>query len=494
MEDAALDWFRELGYHVQGGPDMSPGSDSLHYPLRASHADAVLTSAVRGSLRRLNADLPEEALDDALRRLTRPVGATLEARSRSFHRMLVDGVNVEYRDADGAVRGAQASVVDFDEPDANMWSAINQFTVSENGNTRRPDIVVFVNGLPLAVIELKNPADENATIWSAFHQLQTYKSELPALFACNAVLLVSDGLQARLGTLSAGREWFKPWRTIGGAGTGAYRAIPSVASRRSKACSSSAASLALAARLRIVVEDDGGSVLVKKMAGYHQFHAVQVAVRRDTARGGARAFSEQRFDPAPRPSGRYAGGQCAGRGPRRPADRCRLAHAGFGQEPDDGVLRRPDRSRTGDGEPHGRRAHRPERPRRPALRLRSPVAVTCSRQPSVQAARPRRPPLQARGRRRRRRVHDHPEVLPGGEGRSASAALPSGATSSSSRMRLTGASTSSSRATPAICGTRLPNASFIGFTGTPIELEDANTRERVWRLHQRLRHPALGQG
>ena len=216
VEEAALDWFRGLGYYVESSPDMSPGPDSLYYPLRASHADAVLTSAVRGSLRRLNSDLPEEALDDALRRLTRPEGTTPEARNRSFHRMVVDGVNVEYRDADGAVRGAQARVIDFDEPDANTWSAINQFTVSENGNTRRPDIVVFVNGLPLAVIELKNPADENATVWSAFHQLQTYKAELPSLFACNAVLLVSDGLQARLGTLSAGREWFKPWRTIGG--------------------------------------------------------------------------------------------------------------------------------------------------------------------------------------------------------------------------------------------------------------------------------------
>ena len=216
VEDAALDWFRALGYHVQGGPDMSPGPDSLYYPLRASHADVVLTSAVRGSLRRLNSDLPDEALADALRKLTRPEGAMLESRNRAFHRMLVDGVAVEYRAADGPIRGAQVRVIDFDVPDANTWSAINQFTVTENGNTRRPDIVVFVNGLPLALIELKNPADENATVWSAFHQLQTYKAELPSLFACNAVLVVSDGMQARLGPLSAGREWFKPWRTIGG--------------------------------------------------------------------------------------------------------------------------------------------------------------------------------------------------------------------------------------------------------------------------------------
>ena len=274
VEEAALDWFRALGYHVEGGPDISPGPDSLRYPLRASHEDMVLTSAVRGSLRRLNPELPDEALDDALRKLTRPEGATLEARNRAFHRTLVDGVAVEYRAADGPIRGAQARVIDFDEPDANTWSAINQFTVTESGNTRRPDIVVFVNGLPLAVIELKNPADENATVWSAFHQLQTYKAELPSLFACNAVLAVSDGIQARLGTLSAGREWFKPWRTIDGQDlapafyTELQVAIEGVFEKRR-----------FLSLLRdfIVFENDGGA-LVKKMAGYHQFHAVQAAV------------------------------------------------------------------------------------------------------------------------------------------------------------------------------------------------------------------------
>ena len=307
VEDAALDWFRVLGYHVQGGPDMSPGPDSVYYALRASHADAVLTSAVRGSLRRLNSGLPDEALDDAVRRLTRPEGATLEARNRSFHRMVVDGVNVEYRDADGAVRGAQASVVDFDEPDANTWSAINQFTVSENGNTRRPDIVVFVNGLPLAVIELKNPADQNATVWSAFHQLQTYKAELPSLFACNAVLAVSDGIQARLGTLSAGREWFKPWRTIGG-----QELAPAFYTELQVAIEGVFEKRRFLSLLRdfIVFEDDGGA-LVKKMAGYHQFHAVEAAVG-ETLRAAA---LQQQAQQVAETSGRYEAGRQPGGDP-----------------------------------------------------------------------------------------------------------------------------------------------------------------------------------
>ena len=307
VEDAALDWFRALGYHVEGGPDMSPGPESLRYPLRESHEDVVLTSAVRGSLRRLNSDLPDEAIDDALRKLTRPEGATLEARNRTFHRMLVDGVTVEYRAADGPIRGAQARVIDFDEPDANTWSAINQFTVIENGNTRRPDIVVFVNGLPLAVIELKNPADENATVWSAFHQLQTYKAELPSLFACNAVLAVSDGMQARLGTLSAGREWFKPWRTIDG-----QELAPAFYTELQVAIEGVFEKRRFLSLLRdfIVFEDDGGA-LVKKMAGYHQFHAVEAAVG-ETLRAAALQQEAQRVAET---GGRYETGRQPGGDP-----------------------------------------------------------------------------------------------------------------------------------------------------------------------------------
>jgi type I restriction enzyme R subunit len=128
----------------------------------------------------------------------------------------VDGVTVEYRAADGAIRGAQARVLDFDDPANNDWLAVNRFAVVENKHSRRPDAVLFVNGLPLAVIELKNPADEDATIWTAFRQLQTYQAEIPSLSVPNVGLVVSDGVEARVGTLTAGREWFKPWRTIGG--------------------------------------------------------------------------------------------------------------------------------------------------------------------------------------------------------------------------------------------------------------------------------------
>ena len=251
----------------------------------------------------LNPDLPDDALEDALRRLTRPTGATLEARNRDFHRMLVSGVTVEHIGADGRVHGAQVRVLDYGDPDGNDWLAVNQFTVVENKHERRPDIVLFVNGLPLGVIELKNPADENATIWTAFQQLQTYKAEIPSLFTFNAALVVSDGLEARIGALNAGQEWFKPWRTFAGE-TLADPSLPQlevlvegVFNRRR---------LLALVRDFIVFEDDGSGALVKKMAGYHQFHAVEAAVA-ETLRAAAMQQAVAGRDPRSRQPGGVRG-------------------------------------------------------------------------------------------------------------------------------------------------------------------------------------------
>ena len=303
VEDAALDWLLGLEWKVAHGPDISPDGAMAE---RADYSEVVLASRLRVAIARLNPDLPQSALDDAFRKLIRPAGATLEARNRAFHRMLVDGVTVEYRHG-SAIRGAQARVIDFARASDNDWLAANQFTAVENNHQRRPDIVLFVNGLPLGVIELKNPTDENATVWTAWQQLQTYKSELPALFAMNAVLIVSDGVDARIGTLTAGREWFKPWRTISGetlADAGATQLhvmLAGVCDRRR-----------FLALLRdfIVFEDDGGS-LAKKMAGYHQFHAVETAVA-ETLRAAElqRAVADAR---ARYESGRRFGGEVGDR-------------------------------------------------------------------------------------------------------------------------------------------------------------------------------------
>ncbi len=275
LESTALAWLGSLGWEVAHGPEIAPGEP---FAERDDYRDVVLKQRLQDALARLNPDLPFEALEDAFRRLTHPEGATLEARNRAFHRMLVDGVTVEYRRPDGAISGAQARVLDFDDPENNDFLAVNQFTVVEGGpghaRTRRPDIVLFVNGLPLVIVELKNPADEEATIWTAYNQLQTYKAELPTLFAHNELLIISDGLEARMGTLTAGREWFKPWRTISGLRV-EDEGVPQLEVLL-KGVFDKRRVLELL-RDFIVFEDDGGN-LSKKVAGYHQFHAVRVAV------------------------------------------------------------------------------------------------------------------------------------------------------------------------------------------------------------------------
>jgi len=272
IEQAALAWLESVGWRVRHGPEIAPGEPGAE---RGDYGQVVLERRLRDGLGRLNPDLPAEALDDAFRKLTRPEGADLPARNRAVHRLLVDGVTVEYRTPEGEIRGAQARVVDFENPEANDWLAVNQFTVVENKRSRRPDIVLFVNGLPLAVLELKNVADERATIWTAFHQLQTYKAEVGSLFTTNELLVISDGVEARVGTLTAGPEWFKPWRTISGEDL-ADAHLPELrvviegllTPRR----------FLDLVRDFIVFEEAGGGRLSKKMAGYHQFHAVRVAL------------------------------------------------------------------------------------------------------------------------------------------------------------------------------------------------------------------------
>ena len=302
VEQAALDWLQATGWTVKHGPEIAPETPDAE---RSGYDQVVLERRLRDALAELTPGLPVAALEDAFRKLTRPEGATLEARNRAFHHLLIDGVTVEYPSQDGSIRGAQARVVDFEDADANDWLAVNQFTVSENKSTRRADIVLFVNGLPLAVIELKNPADEEATIWTAWNQLQTYKTELQTLFSMNGALVVSDGTQARIGTLTAGREWFKPWRTVSGEGladlniTELKVMLEGVFARER-----------FLALLRdfTVFEDDGGA-LVKKMAGYHQFHAVRVAV--DETLRAAQLQQEElrvggvggRYEAGPQPGG-----------------------------------------------------------------------------------------------------------------------------------------------------------------------------------------------
>ena len=308
VEDAALAWLESLGYAVLHGPDISPGGDTLTLALsqmeREHYSDVVLERRLRQALVHLNPDLPHEAVEDAFRKLTRSDAPSLVERNRAVHRMLVDGVTVEYRRPDGSIAGAQARVLDFDMPQNNDWLAVNQFTVAEGQHARRPDVVVFVNGLPLAVIELKNAADENATIWTAFHQLQTYQAQIPSLFATNAALVVSDGVQARIGALHAGQEWFKPWRTI----SGETLADPHLPELQVVIEGVFDKRWFLDLIHHFVVFEDSGAALVKKMAGYHQFHAVNVAIQETLRAAQLQAEAGRGADV----SGRYETGRRQG--------------------------------------------------------------------------------------------------------------------------------------------------------------------------------------
>ncbi len=301
VEQAAMEWLSEARWEIAYGPDIAPDQPASE---RADYAEVILEGRLRNALASLNPDLPQDALDDALRKLTNPNGSSVELRNREFHRMLVDGITVDYRHVDGDIRGAPVTVADFDHPYENDWVAVNQFTVTENQHRRRPDIVLFLNGLPIGIIELKNLADENATIRDAFQQLQTYKSELQRLFSFNELMIVSDGTTARLGTLTAGWEWFKPWRTITG------KAVEDTSSVELQVLLKGVCSphyLAPLLRDFIVFEDDGASPLVKKQAGYHQFHAVRTAVE-ETFRATAQLpdFGEE---PGTYESGQQPGGK-----------------------------------------------------------------------------------------------------------------------------------------------------------------------------------------
>ena len=308
IEEVALAWLKDVGWQVRDGTAIAPGEPAAE---RESGGEVVLAGRLRDALARLNPALPAEALEDAFRKLRRPGGAELVSANRAAHRLLVDGVAIEYRDASGRPRGAQVQVIDFDNPPNNDWLAVNQFGVVENGHTRRPDVVLFVNGLPLGVVELKNAAAENATIGSAHRQLQTYQAEIPSLFAHNAVLVLSDGVEAQVGTLTAGPEWFKPWRTTAGEELADAR-LPELR----VAIEGLLAPPRFLDLLRdfIVFEDDGGGHIAKKMASYHQYHAVRVAVD-ETLRAAAPHRADRVGDaPEGYEAGRRPGGA---RGDRR---------------------------------------------------------------------------------------------------------------------------------------------------------------------------------
>ncbi len=271
VERSLLETFRDLGYEIASGPDIAPGGDQ---PERESHEDVLLVDRLRSALVRLNRDLPPEAIDQAIRKLTRSESPSLLENNRRFHRMLTEGVDVEVQKP-GRIAYEKARLIDFDDPRRNDFLAVNQLTVVESRKKRRLDTVVFVNGLPLALFEIKSPSDETATIDRGFHQLRTYRGSFSTFFTFNEILVTTDGTEARAGTLTSDWDRFMPWRTVEGRDL-APASLPQLDvlvagmfERRR---------LLDLLRSFIVFEDDGRGGFTKKMAGYHQYHAVLKAV------------------------------------------------------------------------------------------------------------------------------------------------------------------------------------------------------------------------
>ncbi len=270
LEQQALETLGELGYKHRYGPEIAHDGPS---PERESYRDVVLGMHLREAVARLNPGMPAAVREDAVRQvLNLGLPAQLSA-NRHFHRLLVGGVPVQYQ-KDGETRGDFVRLVDWVNPAANEYLAVNQFTILGPNNNRRPDIILFVNGLPLVLLELKNPADLNADLWKAYEQIQTYKEQIPDLFQYNEILIITDGTEARMGSLSANAERFSRWRTIDGVSLDPLGTFSEMETLMRGVLDPQM--LLDYLRYFVLFEEDGA--LIKKIAGYHQFHAVRSAI------------------------------------------------------------------------------------------------------------------------------------------------------------------------------------------------------------------------
>ncbi len=288
LEQEAISWLVETGYQNVCGYDIAPDGPS---PERESFQQVLLLGRLREAIARLNPQVPLVAREDALQQVLNLDVPVLLSANRAFHSLLVNGVPVEYQSG-GETRGDFVRLIDFADEAANEFLAVNQFSIKGPKHTRRPDIILFVNGLPLVLLELKNPADTHADIWKAYDQIETYKEQIPDVFQYNEILVISDGSEARMGSLSANAERFMQWRTVDGATLDPFGPFGELETMVRGVLSP--AYLLDYLRFFVLFEDDGG--LVKKIAGYHQFHAVRAGhwcrwwpLRAPVARAKARA-------------------------------------------------------------------------------------------------------------------------------------------------------------------------------------------------------------
>jgi type I restriction enzyme R subunit len=280
IEAFAIQLFERLGYGYIYAPDIAPDGDR---PERSRYDEVILNERLHSAVRRINPTVPHSALQEAVKEVERIHSSELLVNNEAFQRMLTEGVKVNYQ-KDNQDRGDSVWLIDFDHPENNEFIVANQFTVIENNQNKRPDIILFVNGLPLVVIELKNAIDENATIKSAYQQLDTYKHTIPSLFTYNAILVVSDGLEAKAGSLSAGLSRFMAWKSVDGKAEASH-----LVSQLETLINGMLNKSTLLDMIRHFVvfekskkEDPQTGVIsistVKKIAAYHQYYAVNAAV------------------------------------------------------------------------------------------------------------------------------------------------------------------------------------------------------------------------
>ncbi|GAB1256157.1 type I restriction endonuclease subunit R [Aurantivibrio plasticivorans] len=292
LETTCLAWFEQIGYKYLNGYDIAPDGAS---PERSDYRQIILSSRLLECLVRINPHIPVSTLEQVALQVAKPETPILIKNNKAFHQMLLEGVKVEYKDDSGEEKHDYARLVDFDKTNNNQFLVVNQFTLVGSKGNRRPDVIVFINGLPLAVLELKNPADSKADIWSAYQQIQTYKDEIPDLFAFNEALVISDGLNARVGSLTANKERFMAWRTVSNEHDRPLfeYALETLVRGFFKP------DLFLDYIRHFILFEQAGDVTIKKIAGYHQFHAVREAVR-------ATVIASQTEDGIAEPRANYA--------------------------------------------------------------------------------------------------------------------------------------------------------------------------------------------
>ena len=272
LEQLCIEWFQSIGYDYICGYKIAPGEPDAE---RSNYRQIILHERLLSCLQAINPQIPIATLEQVALQIAKPETPILIKNNKSFHQMLLEGLKVDYKDDNGEEKHDYARLVDFDNLKNNQFLVVNQFTLIGSKGNRRPDVIVFIKGLPLALLELKNPADSKADIWSAYQQIQTYKDEIPDLFAFNEALVISDGLNARVGSLTANKERFMAWRTVSNEHDRPLfeYALETLVRGFFKP------DLFLDYIRHFILFEQAGDVTIKKIAGYHQFHAVREAVR-----------------------------------------------------------------------------------------------------------------------------------------------------------------------------------------------------------------------